>query len=113
MRRRCTAKNNAALGHLMSSITEIAKFAELRAKTDRQLVRLVHIQLDRGLHLAYDRAKRPEAEQVYSEARSLLSKVYNLTKWERLCLEAGLDKLRKTLDGRATGRDSQVRRASA
>ena len=47
---------------------EVSKFAELRAKTDRQLVRLVNLQLERGLRLAYDQAKRAEAEKLYREA---------------------------------------------
>ncbi len=98
----------------MSTTTlELSKFAELRAKTDRQLVRLVSLELDRGLRLAYDRSKRPEAEKLYREARSLLSTVYNLTQRERLCLEASLAKLREALGAGATSRDTQVRQAGA
>lgn len=94
-------------------IAEFSKFEELRAKTDRQLVQLVRIQLERGLRLSCDRAKRPEAARVYTEACSLLSKVYNLTDAERHCVEASFVRLRKALGRVAIDCDTQVRRAGA
>ena len=65
------------------------------------------------MRLAYDQAKRAEAEKLYREACSLLSKVYHLTQRERLCLEASLAKLREALGQGATRNDTQVRRAGA
>jgi hypothetical protein len=95
------------------AIAEYAKFEELRAKTDRQLVQVVRIQLERGLRLACDRAKRPEAARAYSEACSLLSKVYNLTDAEKHCVEAGFVRLREALSSVARDCDTQVRHAGA
>jgi hypothetical protein len=60
-----------------------SKLAELRAKTDRQLVILIRSTLDDGL------ASRAEAERVYSEVRA-----------ERRCLESKLARLRGFLDER-------------
>jgi hypothetical protein len=95
------------------TIAELGKFEELRAKTDRQLVQLVRIQLERGLRLACDRANRPEAARVYSEACSLLSKVYNLTEAERHCVEVSFARLREALATVVVDCDMRVRRAGA
>lgn len=95
------------------AIAEFAKFEELRAKTDRQLVQLVRIQLERGLRLACERAKRPEAARVYSEACSLLSKVYNLTDAEKHSVQASFVRLRMALGSVAIDCDTQARQAGA
>jgi hypothetical protein len=71
-----------------------SKLAELRAKTDRQLVILIRSTLDDGL------ASRAEAERVYSEVRALLPTVCDVTEAERRCLESKLARLRGFLDER-------------
>ena len=85
----------------MGSTSEFAKFAQLRAKTDRQLVAIIGRQVERSLGAARsnDRPQqdRAVAEKAYAEARKLISQVYNLN--ERLRLEARLGELRRTLDG--------------
>jgi hypothetical protein len=98
----------------MSTISEHAKLAELRAKTDRQLIRLINNDLELGLKLAIitycdDPAsveeRRARAERAYGEAGNLLPKVYSLS--ERLRLEKKLIELRAALD------EARVRKAGA
>jgi hypothetical protein len=71
-----------------------SKLAELRAKTDRQLVILIRSTLDDGL------ASRAEAERAYSEVRVLLPTVRDVTEAERRRLESKLARLRELLDER-------------
>jgi hypothetical protein len=71
-----------------------SKLAELRAKTDRQLVILIRSTLDDGLR------SRVEAERAYSEVRALLPTLRNVTQAERRWLEAKLARLRDLLDER-------------
>ena len=71
-----------------------SKLAELRAKTDRQLVILIRSTLDDGL------ASREEAERAYSEVRALLPTVRDVTEAERRRLESKLARLRGLLDER-------------
>jgi hypothetical protein len=70
------------------------KLAELRAKTDRQLVILIRSTLDEGLR------SRAEAERAYFEVRALLPTVRDVTEAERRGLEAMLARLRQLLDER-------------
>ena len=70
------------------------KVAELRAKTDRQLVTLIRTKLDEGF------ASRAEAERAYSEVLALLPTVHNVTEAERRRLESKLARLRELLDER-------------
>jgi hypothetical protein len=70
------------------------KLAELRAKTDRQLVILIRSTLDGGL------ASRAEAERAYSEVLVLLPTVRDVTEAERRRLESKLARLRGLLDER-------------
>jgi hypothetical protein len=70
------------------------KLAELRAKTDRQLVTLIRSTLDDGL------ASRVEAEKAYSEIRALLPTIRDVTEAERRRLESKLARLRGLLDER-------------
>jgi hypothetical protein len=70
------------------------KLAELRAKTDRQLVILIRSTLDEGLR------SRGEAARAYSEVRALLPAVRDVTEAERRRLEAMLARLRGLLDER-------------
>ena len=71
-----------------------AKLAELRAKTDRQLVILIGSALDGGLR------SRAAAERAYSEVRALLPTVRDVTEAERRRWEAKLARLRGLLDER-------------
>lgn len=71
-----------------------SKLAELRAKTDRQLVILIRNTLDEGLR------SRAEAERAYSEVRALLPTVRYVTDAERRHLESKLARLRQLLDER-------------
>jgi hypothetical protein len=71
-----------------------SKLAELRAKTDRQLVILLRSKLDDGI------ASREEAERAYSEVRALLPAVRDVTEAERRRLESKLARLRGLLDER-------------
>jgi hypothetical protein len=57
----------------MNNRREDRKLAELRAKTDRQLVALIGNTLDRGLRFA--RVLPVEAERAYAEACRLLAAV--------------------------------------
>jgi hypothetical protein len=96
----------------MGSTSEFAKLAQLRAKTDRQLIALISHQVERSLDVA--RSDRPEqhravVERSYAEARKLISQVYNLN--ERLRLEARLGELRRTLDGLPQGGAERYRAA--
>jgi hypothetical protein len=79
-----------------------SKLAELRAKTDRQLVILIRSALDDGLRSA--RASEEEtcaqAERAYSEVLALLPTVCDVTDAERRLLESKLARLRGLLDER-------------
>lgn len=71
-----------------------SKLAQLRAKTDRELVILIQSTLEDGLR------SRGEAERAYSEVRALLPTVREVTEAERRRLEAKLARLRGLLDER-------------
>jgi len=87
-----------------------SKLAELRARTDRQLIQIINNQLERGLHLALLAAETEsdyhfgvtelhdaEAEKVCAYALSLLTRVDDTN--ERRRLETKLLRLRGALDG--------------
>ena len=71
-----------------------SKLAQLRAKTDRQLVILIRSSLNEGLR------SRAEAARAYGEVRALLPTVRDLTEAERRRLEWKLARLRGLLDER-------------
>jgi hypothetical protein len=71
-----------------------SKLAQLRAKTDRELVILIQSTLEDGLR------SRGEAERAYSEVRALLPTVREVTEAERRRLELELARLRGLLDER-------------
>ena len=59
------------------------KLAELRARTDRDLLRIIHNELDRGLALANVAASRQsvfrvQAEAVYTRSKELLPRISGL-----------------------------------
>jgi len=78
-------------------MSRTSKLAELRAKTDRQLVGIINQQLEFALYLArmaedtnssgdFDsaRADRFRAEKTYTDVAQLLSKVDDLDERQRL-----------------------------
>ena len=91
-------------------ISNVSKLAELRAKTDRQLIQIINNELERGLHLALLAAETKsayhfgvtelhdaEAEKACASALTLVSRVDNTN--ERQRLESKLLRLRAALGG--------------
>ena len=73
------------------------KLAQLRLKTDRQLIAVISRTLDAGC----DHARRGhylQAEKAYGEVRVLLPFVDRLRSADKLQLEARLARLGETLD---------------
>ena len=61
----------------MGAVVHFTKLAELRAKTDRDLQRILDMELDRGLALANVAATRhskfyAQAEAIYARSKQLL-----------------------------------------
>jgi hypothetical protein len=94
----------------MSKISNVSKLAELRARTDRQLIQIINSELERGLQFALQAAETKsayhfgvtklhdaEAEKACAYALNLVSKVDDIN--ERLRLESKLHRLRAALDG--------------
>jgi hypothetical protein len=87
----------------MTSTVDIGKLAELREKTDRDLVRIIGTELERGLILAsvaseWQSPLYARAESVYRKATASLSKVYGMSPADRALLEGKLAELRQALD---------------
>jgi len=89
----------------MTAISEIFKLAELRAKTDRELVLLINNALDLGLLLAGNEADvdpsgvlHDRAADIYADTATLVLKVENVREQQRLA--AKLRQLRDALDRR-------------
>ena len=80
------------------------KLAELRAKTDRELLTLIQRELDRALTLVADvlanreSAFYGEAEKAYRKVITLLPKAPNMRRGERARIEATVKELRFRLD---------------
>jgi len=83
----------------MTYLRENRKLAELRAKTDRQLVEFLSAQLDRALAFAEAGEFLIDAEKIYGEVRRLLPLVKNANPLEWARLAARLNNLREMLDG--------------
>ena len=90
-----------------------AKLAELRARTDRQLVALIRRNLDSGLACARFSAGQicAEAERAYAEVLVLLPTVHDVTQAERRRLESKLVRLRTLLDQRPVHAMARVQAA--
>jgi hypothetical protein len=95
----------------MSATAQLSKLAELRAKTDRDLVSIIDNALEVGLLLAANEADvdpvgvlHRRAADIYADAVMLVEKVEN--KREQRRLEEKLRQLRHALD-------SQVRLRAA
>ena len=97
----------------MSATLELSKLAELRAKTDQELVNIIDGELERGLRTAFmteaakkasdfDSVQPPHirAETAYAEALKLLPMVDDHS--ERRRLEMKLRQLREALDRPST-----------
>ena len=100
----------------MSATLELSKLAELRAKTDQELVNIIDGELERGLRTAFmteaakkasdfDSAQPPHirAEAAYAEALKLLPMVDDHS--ERRRLEKKLRQLLEALDRPSTPAD--------
>jgi hypothetical protein len=88
----------------MRNSTEILKLEELRAKTDRQLLRLMHRELERATTLANlasgkGSALDLRAEEIYAEVNRLLPGIARLSREQREKVENRLKELRRQLDG--------------
>ncbi|PYT23202.1 MAG: hypothetical protein DMG57_32810 [Acidobacteria bacterium] len=79
----------------MSSVSIYSKLAELRAKTDQELVNLIDEELNLGFRVAL--TAPVTAAKAYTEAQKLTHKVED--PGERRRLESKLSQLRETLDG--------------
>jgi hypothetical protein len=96
----------------MTATAQLSKLAELRAKTDRDLVSLIDNALGVGLLLA---ANEPDvdpagvlhrrAADIYADTVMLVEKVENVGARRRL--EGRLKQLRKSLDRHAQTASSQ------
>ena len=80
-----------------------AKLAELRARTDRELLVLIERELDRALVLADVAVNREsafygEAEKACGKVVTLLTKATDIRRVERTRIEAAVKELRFTLD---------------
>ncbi|MGD0365381.1 MAG: hypothetical protein ABSC93_31245 [Bryobacteraceae bacterium] len=87
----------------MGTLVHFPKLAELRARTDHDLARILHADLDRSLALANVAASRrsvfrAQAESVYQLARTLLPKLSGASANEIAELETKLKELGMALD---------------
>ena len=87
----------------MGTLVDFSKLAELRARTDRDLVRILNADLERSLALANVAATkhsifRARAETTYDRAKILLPKLSGLTSGEQAELEGKLKELGMALD---------------
>lgn len=89
----------------MSATAPLSKLAELRAKTDQDLVRIIDNAMEVGFLLVatdrhVDSAKQlhGRAEEIYANSLMLLPKVEDVN--ERRRLEGRLNQLRESLDRR-------------
>ena len=90
----------------MTATSQQSKLAELRAKTDRQLVSIIENALEVGLLLAANEADvdpagllHRRAANIYADAVMLVEKVEDVS--ERRRLEEKLRRVRNALDRRA------------
>jgi len=96
----------------VGTIVPFSKLAELRAKTDRDLVRILDAELDRGLALANVAASRrsvfrAQAEGVYTQVRALLPRMSGLSRAELAELEWKLKELSMALELAAGATDAE------
>jgi len=96
----------------MSAMAQLSKLAELREKTDKELVSIIDNALETGLLLAANEddvdpacVLHHRAAYIYTDTAMLVEKVENVREQRRL--EGKLRQLRKSLD-----RQVQVQTAS-
>ncbi len=87
----------------MGTLVDFSKLAELRARTDRDLVRILRVDLERSVALAGVAATgrsifRFQAEAVYQRASVLLPNLSGLTPDELAELQAKLKELGMALE---------------
>ena len=87
----------------MGTLVAFSKLADLRARTERDVVRILEADLRRSLALAGVAATgqsifRAQAEQSYARARTLLPRLSGLTANETAHFEAQLKELSMALD---------------
>ena len=87
----------------MGTLVDFPKLAELRARTDRDLVRILNSELERSLALANVAATRhslfrSQAERMRSVAERLLPRLSDITAGERAELDRKLKELAMALD---------------
>ena len=92
-------------------LLQFSKFAELREKTDRELLILIDRELDRALILASLATAREspfyeKSEKIHKTVRGLLLKTSASFRNERHELEAKLEELRVALESQ-TGREAR------
>jgi len=84
-----------------------SKLAELRSKTDRQLVAYLAVRLDAALQFT----EKSEAECVYEESRALLTLIYGMTGAERRRLERKLSQLRELIEDLSSNAELRMQTA--
>ena len=110
----------------MGNHSDRVKLASLRARTDRQLVAIIHRELERGLDSVLQYAEtyaennrdgaeqvRANAERACASAVKLLPVVYTLGEPERREIEAKLRGLREALDRLPASGEIRARTAGA
>ncbi|HLK68561.1 MAG TPA: hypothetical protein VKU19_34245 [Bryobacteraceae bacterium] len=99
----------------MSSISNDAKLARLRAKTNEDLVRYLTRELNLGVRLAAeaDDQSLRRAEESYSEIARLLPLVSSLDRSEQSRIEARFQRLRDILDAQISWRTHRSVRTAA
>ena len=85
----------------MTALSQMYKLAELRARTDRDLVHLVGHALELGIECALAAMSthgtlRAKAENIYANALMLLPKIENVSERRKLSDKAG--RMRDLLD---------------
>jgi hypothetical protein len=94
-----------------------AKLAELRGKTDQELLFLIQRELDRALTLADVAVNREsafygEAEKAYSKVLTLLPEAPDMRRGDRARIEAAVKEVRLRLDQAAARAKAQRHPAS-
>lgn len=84
----------------MGDRAEITKLAELRSKTDRQLLALIGNRLDAAFASAQSAGGATRAEQLYAEVRVLLALTESALPSELRRIERRLQQLATLLEGR-------------
>ena len=79
-----------------------SKLAELRAKTDRQLITVIARRLDAGIDHAR-RGLQTQARSAHREVRTLLPLVNGITMIEKRRLESKLTRLENVMQESAAG----------